>query len=471
MYELIGKFINGTPWAITEQMLHEIDRIYLDRLDGKKADIPAIEAVLGKPLNNDRPAGFENVNGVAVIDVTGIISKRMNLFMQISGGVSIEKLTADFNAALEDPSVKSIILKIDSPGGTIDGVFELAEIIYNARDKKPSIALAYGTMASAAYLIGSAASRVYATDVAAVVGSIGVVYAHRDTSAQEKASGVVTTEIFRGKYKRIISSGPLTDEGRMSIEEKADYYYSLMIDAIARYRGVTSERVLTDMSTDVTDYFIGEQAQAAGLIDGIANINQAVQLALSQVQTPQAGYYLKSGGQTSGKERSMKDITTIEQLAATYPELVTAIREQAVAGVDLKAPVEAAAQAERTRILGLMETVFGAKAGEEFTSIVATGVTVEQLKAIRGTMPAGEQDKETTLVTQEKGKMLEAITAAGAGPVGGADGKQEDQKGYMALVNEYVATHKCSMTAALQAITKLHPEKHREYIKKANEGR
>lgn len=166
----------------------------------------------------------------------------------------------------------------------------------------------------------------------------------------------------------------------------------------------------------------------------------------------------------------MKDITTIEQLAAAYPELVTAIREQAVADVDLKAPVEAAAQAERTRILGLMETVFGAKARDEFTSIVNTGVTVEQLQAIRRATPE-PQGKEEALVATEKGKMLNAITAAGAGPVGAGDGKESEQKEYMVLVNEYIAANKCSMTAALQAVTKAHPDKHREYIKKANEGK
>jgi len=187
-----------------------------------------IEAQIGKPLTNEqRP--YQVVNGVAVISATGVIAKRMDLFMQISGGISTEKISADLKIALADPRVLSIVLVLDSPGGTIDGIFELADLVYESRAAKNIYSLAYGTMASAAYLIGAAASEVYASDVAAAVGSIGIIAIHEDTSAEDQRSGVVTTRIYRGKYKGLVSDGPLTDEARMTIEEKVDYYYSLFI--------------------------------------------------------------------------------------------------------------------------------------------------------------------------------------------------------------------------------------------------
>lgn len=274
MLELVGTFLNGTPWAITPKMFQEMRRIYDDARSGKLPDIAAIEAQIGKPLTNEqRP--YEVVDGVAIISASGVIAKKMNLFQQISGGISTEKLTADFKNALSDPSVNAIVLVLDSPGGSVDGIFELTDLIYSARDVKTILSVAYGTAASAAYLLASAASQIYASDVATIVGSIGVVATHKDTSEKDNKDGLVT-EIYRGKYKRIVTSGPLTEEGRQSMEEKVDYFYSLFIDAVARNRGVTAETVLNAMSTDVADYFIGKQAVDAGLIDGIASLDQVI---------------------------------------------------------------------------------------------------------------------------------------------------------------------------------------------------
>lgn len=229
MLDFVGRLISGTPWAITPEMLQVICRIYDNHCAGNTPDIKAIEAQLGHSLKNE-PKPYQIMNNVAVIHASGVIAKKMNLFMEISGGTSIEKMTMQYKEALSDPSVSAIALVMDSPGGAIDGVFELANLIYESRDIKPVVSLAYGTMASAAYLIGAAASTVYATDVATTVGSIGVVATHRDTSQQDAKSGVVTTEIYRGKYKRIVTNGPLTEDGRMNMEEKVDYYYSLFIN-------------------------------------------------------------------------------------------------------------------------------------------------------------------------------------------------------------------------------------------------
>lgn len=470
MFNMIGQFINGTPWAITPNMLMEIRRVYFDHLDGKKPDIAAIEAAIGRPLKNDQSDTYKTINGVAVINATGVISKKMNLFMDISGGISIEKLTAQFKEALVDPAVIGIALVIDSPGGSIDGVFELANLIYECRDIKPVISLAYGVMASAAYLIGAAASGVYATDVAVVVGSIGVVAVHEDRSAKDSSSGIVKTEIYRGKYKRIVTDGPLTDEGRLSLEEKVDYYYSLFINDIARFRGVSAETVLTTMSTDVTDSFIGQEAVNAGLIDGIKTLDAVINLVNENANPLPFARINISGGAASGKEKSMNTpITTIEALAAAYPELVTAVREQSTAAVDLSGAREEAVEAERSRILGICSAHFGTEAGEKFAAIIKTGVTVGQYAAIKATVP--EAHATETAEDRKKAELLASITAAGAGNPGAGSPGNEPLKDYMTLVLEYMAVNKCAMNVAMQNVTAAHPEKHREYIIKANESK
>jgi len=395
----------------------------------------------------------------------------MNLFMEISGGISIEKLTSDIKGAIADPLVRAIVLVVDSPGGSVDGVFELADLIYSARDTKPVVSLAYGTMASAAYLIGAAASAVYASDIATVVGSIGVVATHKDTSERDAKSGVVTTEIYRGKYKRIVTDGPLTEEGRMNMMEKVDYYFSLFVNEIARFRGVSADTVLTVMSTEVKDFFIGRQAVDAGLIDGIATLDSVINLALSE-----GARIKKSGGITaSGKEKGMADliITTTEQLAAAYPDLTAAVREQGAKSVDLEgARKEAsanAAQSEKERILGLAAVHFGAEEGDKFSGIVNTGVTVEQLKAIRGSEPEG---RAVSAEDRKRDEILQALKGSGAPPVGSdGDAQAAEAKDYMTLVKEYHAQHECTMTEAMKQITAKYPQKQREYIKKANQDR
>jgi signal peptide peptidase SppA len=195
---------------------------------GEKIDIAAVEQRLGRPLNNEQKA-YDIVDGVALLPIEGVIAKRMNLFSQISGGASTQLVARNLRDALADPAVHSVILMIDSPGGSVDGTQALASEVFAARSVKPIVTLASGVMASAAYWIGSAAQGSYIADVTTNVGSIGVVASHVDISQAETARGVKTTEIVAGKYKRVASQyGPLTEDGRQSIQDAVDYYYPFL---------------------------------------------------------------------------------------------------------------------------------------------------------------------------------------------------------------------------------------------------
>jgi signal peptide peptidase SppA len=258
------------PWAIQPDKLKEIQAIYEARIRGEKIDLRGLEARIGEPLNNEQ-SRMEVVNGVAVIPVEGVIAKRMNMLTKISGGSSTELIEADVKAALADFSVKAIVLAIDSPGGTIDGTQGLARTIFNGRGTKPIIAYADGMMASAAYWIGAAADKVVMSGETAMVGSIGVVATHVDMSGAEKQRGTKTTEIYAGKYKRIASQyAPLTEEGRQTIQDMVDYQYSVFVNDVAAFRGVTADRVIKDMADGRV--FIGTQAHEAGLVDGFATL-------------------------------------------------------------------------------------------------------------------------------------------------------------------------------------------------------
>jgi len=263
-----------SPWAIVPDKLQEIQEIYATHLRGEKIDIKAVEAMIGKPLNNEREP-YQIINDVAVIPIHGIIAKRMNLFSQISGGVSTQILAGDIKDAIADPAIKGLLLDVDSPGGTVDGTEELAQVIFKAREEKPIVTYTDGMMASAALWIGSAAHKAYISGDTVSVGSIGVVASHVDYSEMEKREGVKTTEIYAGKFKRIASQyEPLSPEGRASIQESVDYIYSVFVETVAKHRGVSTETVLSDMAEG--RQFIGRQAITAGLVDGVSTFDRLI---------------------------------------------------------------------------------------------------------------------------------------------------------------------------------------------------
>lgn len=263
--------ILNSPWAILPDRLDEIIEIYSTHLRGEKIDIAAIEARVGKKLDNEREQ-YAIENGTAVIPVHGVIAKRANLFMEISGGTSTQLLAKDFQAALDDPDVHSIVLAIDSPGGTVDGTQEIADVVRDARGKKPIVAHADGLVASAAYWIASGADGIYISGDTTSVGSIGVVGRHVDYSEAEKNKGIKVTEISAGKYKRIASEhGPLSQEGRDYLQSQVDHLYTVFFDSAAKNRGwaITPESALAHADGKI---FLGKQAVNAGLVDGVSTL-------------------------------------------------------------------------------------------------------------------------------------------------------------------------------------------------------
>jgi signal peptide peptidase SppA len=241
---------------------------------GERVDLQDLEARRGEALRG--PAqGYEVRNGVAVIPVMGTMSPRMNLMADVSGGVSSELLVRDVKAAAADPKIRGIVLQVDSPGGAVAGTQPAAAAVMAARQRKPVLALAEGTMASAAYWVGSAAEQIYLSSGTDQVGSIGVIMRQRDTSQAKAAAGIVDTEIVAGKFKNVGSdNGPLSDPDRAVLQDRVDQIYSVFVGDVARQRGTSVEKVLSDMADG--QVFIGQQAIDAGLADGVSNLDDLV---------------------------------------------------------------------------------------------------------------------------------------------------------------------------------------------------
>lgn len=265
----------NSPWAILPAQLKEIQNIYITHLRGEKIDIKGIEARLGKPLKNE-PKSYEIFGNVAVISLDGVIAQKMNMFTEISGGVSTELIAKDLQEVIKDESIKAVILSIDSSGGTPSGIPELANQVFEARKQKRIIAFTSNIMASAAYWIGAAADAVVISSDVVQVGSIGVVATHTDVSKSEEMQGIKTTEIVAGKYKRIASQyAPLTQEGRQTIQDHLDYIYSAFVEDVAKFRGVSVDNVLSNMADGRV--FIGKQSIDVGLMDGVSTIEKLIE--------------------------------------------------------------------------------------------------------------------------------------------------------------------------------------------------
>lgn len=265
--------VNGA-WALEAASLIEIQAIYKTHLRGDKIDVAGVEARLGRPLANEQKKYTVREGGVGVLAIEGVLAPKANLFTEISGGASTQMLGTQIQGMLNDNAVKSIILAIDSPGGSVFGTPELADIVRSAAKIKPVVAVSDASMCSGAYWIGSACNAVYITSPMVNVGSIGVV--QRRTYQPAREGGPVVEEITAGKYKRVGSPDkPLNQEDRAYVEGQLDHMYGVFVSAVADNRGASIEQVLTHMADGRV--FIGQQAIDRGLVDGFSTVDAMVE--------------------------------------------------------------------------------------------------------------------------------------------------------------------------------------------------
>lgn len=322
--------ILNAPWAIEPAKLREIQSIYAAHTRGEKIDLAEVEARLQRPLANEQQEYVIRDGGVAVLPIEGVIAAKANLFTRISGGASAQMLQTQLESAVADPRVRSVILEIDSPGGSIFGTPELAAAVLEMAKVKPIVAVGTGLMASAAYWIASAANAVYISGLTVHAGSIGVVATH--SFNPRVAEG--TTEITAGKYKRIASDmAPLTDEGRAYIQQRVDHIYTVFVDAVAQHRGVDAATVLEHMADGRV--FVGQQALDAGLVDGVATVDQVAEKLASKPEAyarrRKAAIRAQDDSPPPGAPAPIptppkgNPAMNREELAAQHPELLNAI--------------------------------------------------------------------------------------------------------------------------------------------------
>ena len=264
-------FLSGLGPRILGRQVELADGV--DTPEGKTV-LPARASILGgnltQRLQHHGDAPYPIVDGIAVIEISGVLIHRGSWIGQSSGQTSYEGIAAQIEAAASDPSVRGLALEIDSFGGEVAGVFDLADRIRATRGTKPVWAFVAEHAFSAGYALASQADRILLPRTGAV-GSIGVVVMHADLSGQLDQDGVRVTLIHSGQHK--VEGNPyepLPEAVREDIQREIDVLRFLFAETVAAGRAgrLSQEAALV---TEAATYR-GTDAVAAGLADEVTDL-------------------------------------------------------------------------------------------------------------------------------------------------------------------------------------------------------
>lgn len=206
-----------------------------------------------------RPAGFAGGDHVARVRVDGIIGAE-------------DRLSRRIVALGGDPSVKAVIIAIDSPGGGVAGGEALHDAIARVAASKPVVATMGGIAASAGYMIATPAARIFARE-GTLTGAIGVYLQTAEISGLLDKLGVTTQAIKSGPLKDEPSFFEKTSpEGQQMLQGLVMDYYDQFVTMVAQGRHMDPDAVRK--IADGRPY-TGRQALKLGLVDQIGGERDA----------------------------------------------------------------------------------------------------------------------------------------------------------------------------------------------------
>lgn len=246
---------------------------------------------------------------VAEIKVSGVITKAPSLMAMLFGGgnVTYPEIIQALAEAQADPAVKRAEMRIDSPGGSIDGLFDA--IAAMQAFNKPLKAVVHNQAASAAYSLAAQADEIVAANRATRFGSIGIVGSFR---VDESTVDITSTQAPKKR------PDVTTEAGQAMVREELDALHEIFVDSIATGRDTTAEKINAEYGQGAT--LLAGEALKRGMIDSIAE--QPLRVVGSSTSTTSA----RSGG--GNPEIGPMDLNT---LRAQHPDVYAAAVQ---AGVD-----------------------------------------------------------------------------------------------------------------------------------------
>ncbi|MBF0188963.1 MAG: S49 family peptidase, partial [Magnetococcales bacterium] len=239
---------------------------------GPRIGLECASAIADGDVANNSLHSIVTPNGIAIIPIHGTLVKRAGAVEAASGLLSYAAVEEMILDAATDPAVKAILMDIDSPGGEVGGVFDLATMIREAGEDKPIWALTDDAF-SAAYLLASAAHRIILPQTAGA-GSIGVIAVHVDESERDAKEGRNYTTVFAGSRKNDFSSHePLSDAANNRLQSEVDRLYSMFVQTVAKNRRMD----ISAVRATEAGLFFGQDAVAVGLADRVGTVRDVLE--------------------------------------------------------------------------------------------------------------------------------------------------------------------------------------------------
>lgn len=403
----IQSYLTTHRWALQRTVLDSLCAVIERHLSGEKLTEDQIRMIAAPVKSKEDPRKYElNPDGTAILHISGVVAKYSSMVNNISQpmGTSVEFLSSQLALAMSDTRVQSIFLRIESPGGTMSGLPDFADQVYQASFEKPIIAFADDQAASAAYWIGSQANAFFANQ-SAMVGSIGVYTVIPDSSKRAEMLGLKFNVISSGPIKGAgVPGSPVTEDHLAYYQSSVNEDFEMFLSAVKRGRaehGLSDEGLRT-----IADgrQFSAAQAVHHKLIDQVMTLEAAL-MQTASVRVRHEGYSASSAVEHNNKNLNRK---------VTCMEANTEVSGTAAdAGIDT---AKCAADQERSRILAIQSVLAGGEFDTVRNKAIAEGWDVSRAKAeafevAQGCRAAEQKAAGEKLAAQQQ--RLDAIASSG----------------------------------------------------------
>ncbi len=245
-------------------------------LAGLSTAVALILALTGSGRDRGRISGPAfSKSKIAVVDLAGVMTSSQDIG---SRAVSSRKVIAQLEKYRTDDSVKAIVLRVDSPGGTVVAAQEIhGELMRLREGSGKKVVVSMGDLAaSGGYYVACAADRVFASP-GTLTGSIGVIMQFPNYMGLFGKIGLGTNTIKSGEFKDVGNGArEMSDRDRRLLQGVVDDVYSQFVEAVAAGRRMTTEQVRPLADGRI---FSGRQAMHLGLVDELGDLDAAIAVA------------------------------------------------------------------------------------------------------------------------------------------------------------------------------------------------
>jgi signal peptide peptidase SppA len=280
-FQYIAEHIYAQPWLITARGHASVKKVFEARLSRVAKAAGAVESEIEDPMGFARPEACIDSSNIGHICIKGVIGQHLSGIEKTCGNTDV----CDIQSECDDLIAKGaqgILLKIDSPGGTVTGIPELAAYLARIDSQIPVYAFTDTKAESAGYWVACGARKIFATG-SSMLGSIGVYFPWIDASGQWQQDGIKADPIVNaeGIYKAAGFGPSLSDDQRESIQQHVDKVFQLFSGF------VESRRPVVDLESMRGQSFLGFDAKNNGIIDTVGTCADACAALKKEIENPE----------------------------------------------------------------------------------------------------------------------------------------------------------------------------------------